>query len=126
MHKEALACAVAQARKCTETYRLGAVVMHGSSIVACGRNRNMNACGLSSIHAEMDAVWRVKGRAMKNCHVLVVRLRQDIEFGLSRPCAACARKLLRLGIWRVTYSTGDPGQPLVTEDLRAAAFLRQE
>lgn len=117
---EALACAVSQAQKSAETFRHGAVLLCGRSIVAAGRNRNHNACGLSSIHAEMDAAWRVKRR--RPSHVVVVRLRRDTEFGFSRPCVACVRALARMGVSRMTYTTGDPRCPLATEPLACVTW----
>lgn len=109
--------AVAEARKSAETFRHGAVLFDGRTVLAVGRNRNLNAFGLSSIHAEMDAIWKVsKSRpSKKQHHIVVVRLRRDQEYGCSRPCAACARALTRWGISTVTYSTDDPLQPFVTK-----------
>lgn len=122
--EDAVELAVAQARKSAETFRHGAVLLDGRSVIAAGHNRNVNACGLNSIHAEMDAVWKA-GRPVlknvKNVHLVVVRLRRDQDFGLSRPCRACARALARLGVRRVTYTTGDPATPLLTEYISCTA-----
>ena len=116
MLKEAVHHAIQEAQKSVETFRHGAVLLEGRCIVASGRNKNDNPCGLNSIHAEMDAVWKTKwaprGRFL---HMVVVRLRQDQEFGMSRPCLSCQRLLRRQGISRVTYSTGDERNPWVTE-----------
>jgi tRNA(Arg) A34 adenosine deaminase TadA len=120
---DAVARAVAQALKSTETFRHGAVMLDGRSVVAVGRNRNINSCGLSSIHAEMDAAWKAARRRSrhKHLHVVVVRLRRDTcgggggGMGFSRPCQSCSRALAKMGVRRVTYSTGDPRAPLATE-----------
>lgn len=113
---EGVACAVEQARKSSETFPHGAALLDGKRVLSVGRNRNDNACGLTSIHAEMDAVWKLwKPRRAR--HAVVVRLRRDQSFGNSRPCPGCARLLYRLGIDRVTYSTDDPLAPLVTRAL---------
>lgn len=116
---EALAVATGEALKSTETFRLGAVLMEGGKVVASGRNRNLNPCGLPSIHAEMDAAWRVS-RGRSPSRVVVVRLQRNGELGLSRPCRSCQRALHRLGVTRMTYSTGDPRAPLATEPLARA------
>lgn len=118
--EDAVTRAVAQARKSSETFRHGAVLLSGRAVVAVGRNRNINSCGLSSIHAEMDAAWKAPARKLRGGHIVVVRLRRDQDFGGSRPCVACARALLRMGVKRVTYSTDDPAAPLVTEALHPA------
>ncbi len=107
--------ATAQASKSVETFRHGAVLLCGKKLVATGRNKNINACGLSSIHAEMDATWKAK--TVMGTHIVVVRLRRDQLFGYSRPCAACVRALAQSGVRRMTYTTGDPEQPLATECL---------
>lgn len=112
--EDALALAVDQALRSDETFRHGAVLLAGSRVLAAGRNRNANPCGLPSIHAEMDAAWRMDRRACPS-HVVVVRLRKDGGFASSRPCAACVRALCRLGVGRMTYTTGDPEAPLATE-----------
>ncbi len=119
---EALVAARHEATKSVETFRLGAAVLCGRSVVARGRNRNSNACGLPSIHAEMDAVWKAAGgrnKEGKRLHVVVVRLLRDgSTTACSKPCASCTRALARLGVARVTYTTGDPGQPLACLALR--------
>lgn len=103
-----------EALKSAEQFRLGAVVLcDRGGIVAVGRNRNLNACGLFSIHAEMDAVFKARGRCAR--HLVVVRvLRDNVTTAMSRPCEACARALAKRGVRKVTYTTGDPHRPLAT------------
>lgn len=110
MH-EALRKARDEALKSVETFRLGAAILRRKTVVATGRNRNSNSCGLNSIHAEMDAVF--KCRDLKNAHIVVVRVMRDGEtMGLSKPCDACSRALAKFGVRRVTYTTGDPRSPV--------------
>lgn len=113
----AVSHAAGQASKSVETFRVGAVLLAGRRVVAAGANRGTNACGLPSVHAEMAAAWKVRGRVPKPSHVVVVRLRRDQAYGCSRPCAACRRALARLGVTRMTYTTGDPAAPLATEPI---------
>lgn len=118
----ALACAADQASRSAETFRVGAVLLAGRAIVAAGANRGDNACGLPSVHAEMAAAWKLRARSPRPSHVVVVRLRRDrATFGCARPCDACRRALARLGVRRMTYTTGDPAAPVVTEALEGAA-----
>ena len=114
--EDGVACAVRQAALSVETFRLGAVLCSGRRVVAMGRNRNDNTCGLASVHAEMDALWKVCAMP-KNARLVVVRLRRDQDYGCSRPCEACMAVLRRRGVRRVTYSTDDPSRPFVTEAL---------
>ena len=96
-----------QARKSAETFRLGAVLLRGRKVVACGRNRNDNACGLDSIHAEMDAVFRAGAfRRGSGGHLVVVRILRNGEIACSRPCAACLSALAKRGVAKVTYADG--------------------
>jgi pyrimidine deaminase RibD-like protein len=111
---EAIARACVEARKSAETFRLGAAVLCRNAVVAAGRNRNLNSCGLASIHAEMDAVFKC-GVPLKRVHLVVVRvLRDGCTTALSKPCESCRRALGRLGVRKVTYSTGDPRRPFET------------
>lgn len=117
--EEAVRLAAREALKSVETFRLGAVLLaDGGRVVARGRNRNANACGLKSIHAEMDAVFKaavVKALSTRGLHLVVARvLRDGCTTGCSRPCDACARALARRGIGKVTYTTGDPAAPIAT------------
>ena len=106
----------AEALKSAEQFRLGAALLRRHAVVSCGRNRNINACGLASIHAEMDALSRTpKNENFRDLHLVVVRLLRDGDTtACSKPCEACARAIARRGIRRVTYTTGDPGSPLAT------------
>lgn len=109
---DALALAHSEALKSVETFRLGAAVVRRRAVVATGRNRTINPCGLSSIHAEMDALWKVAPKS--DLHLVVVRVLRDGSPALSKPCQACARALARMGVRKVTYTTGDPARPLAT------------
>lgn len=111
---DALLRASREARKSAETFRLGAAVLKGRAVVATGRNRNTNSCGLHSIHAEMDAMWKTTASG-NLLHLVVVRVLRDGQTtACSRPCAACHRALERRGVAKVTFTTGDPVQPLRT------------
>lgn len=111
--RHAFDLAMDEALKSVETFRLGAAVVRRRRVVATGRNKNHNSCGLSSIHAEMDALFKCPAKH-HNTHVVVVRVMGDESTGLSRPCDACTRALRRMGVHRVTYTTGDAARPLHT------------
>lgn len=118
----ALACAHREALKSAEQFRLGAAVLRRRAVLATGRNRNINACGLSSIHAEMDALWRLPGNNTKDVHLVVVRVMRDGQAtGMAKPCPACQRALARVGVRKVTYTTGDHANPLATVHFASAA-----
>lgn len=111
----AIDVAIRQASRSVETHRHGAAAVVGRCVVAAGVNRTANPCGLRSVHAEMDALWKLPANGAPPDRVVVVRLRRDQPLGNSRPCAACMRALRRAGVRRVTYSTDDPARPFATE-----------
>lgn len=115
MH-HALRRAHEEALKSVEQFRLGAVLMWRRAVVATGRNRNINPCGLASIHAEMDAAWKRPATAPpRDLHLVVVRVMKDGRTtGAAKPCPACAKALARMGIRKVTHTTGDPHAPVAT------------
>lgn len=103
------------AAKSVEQYRLGAVLCEGTRVVAQGWNRNVNACGLPSIHAEMDALWKAGKQQLRHPHLVVIRISGKTKtLRLSKPCRACEQCLRRKGVRRVTYSTGNPHEPYQT------------
>lgn len=117
---EAVLLATQEALKSTEAFRLGAVVLRKGSVVGRGRNRNVNPCGLPSIHAEMNAVWTVptKNLPKKHLHLVVVRVLKDCAtMACSKPCEACSRALIKRGFSTVTYTTGDPHRPVACLNL---------
>lgn len=116
MISEGFEVAYAEARKSVEVFRLGAAFVHRARVVSRGRNKTWNSCGLPSVHAEMDAAWKLPpSSSARDAHLVVVRLMRNSEtMGLSKPCAACMRSLVRLGVGKITYTTGDPTTPFET------------
>jgi cytidine deaminase len=114
MVEDAIAVAYDEAMKSVETFKLGAAVVRRKSVLALGRNRNKNSSGLPSIHAEMDACWKLdKNERFRDLHLVVVRVVKN-GVACSMPCHACLRSMRRLGIRKITYTTGDPSEPFDT------------
>ncbi len=113
-----MSIAYREALKSVETFKLGAAVMRRKSVLAIGRNKNVNAHGLPSIHAEMDACWKLdKNERFEDLRLVVVRATKT-GVACSKPCPACLRSLRRLGIRKITYTTGDPDVPIDTLTLK--------
>jgi cytidine deaminase len=111
--EQAIARARHEALKSAEQFRLGAAVFRRNSVLASGRNRNANSCGLDSIHAEMDALFKVSA-STTDLHLVVVRVLRDGQTtALSKPCSACWKNCRRR-VRAVTYTTGDPQCPFAT------------
>jgi tRNA(Arg) A34 adenosine deaminase TadA len=114
MVDEAISVAYHEALKSVETFKLGAAVIRRKSVLALGRNKNVNSHGLPSIHAEMDACWKLdKNERFRDLHLVVVRATKT-GIACSKPCPACLRSMKRFGIRKITYTTGDPDVPLDT------------
>lgn len=110
----AFSVAYEEAMKSVETFKHGAALIRRNSVVAFGRNKNTNSVGLPSIHAEMDACWKLdKNERIRDLHLVVVRVTKT-GCAYSRPCAACLRSLRQRGIRKITFTTGDSLVPFDT------------
>jgi pyrimidine deaminase RibD-like protein len=94
--------------KSTMNSRHGAILLNVNSIVGSSYNSFPNG------HAETNALNRYsmkrtdnKVRKLKNLCVVVVRTKRNGHFGNSRPCNMCIDMMIKMGIKRVVYSTGD-------------------
>jgi tRNA(Arg) A34 adenosine deaminase TadA len=106
------ACRAAQ--KSGMNHRHGAIVIHNGSVVAEGYNYEApDFKDLFSIHAEMDALNKVKhlGKSFLNqCEMMVVRIGPTTlnhTTKLSMPCPMCRPMIEQLGIRRVYYTTNE-------------------
>ena len=88
--------------------RHGAILLNVNSIVGSSCNSFPHG------HAETNALKRYsmkrtdnKFRKLKNLCVVVVRISRSGQFCNSRPCNTCIDKMIKSGIKRVVYSTGD-------------------
>lgn len=57
-----------------------------------------------SIHAEVDALRGIHPENARGATVYVSRVLRDGSIGYSRPCPACEKYLVSLGIKRVVYT----------------------
>lgn len=57
------------------------------------------------LHAEMDALKKLKNIDLKGAEIYVYRTKVDGSPGLARPCAACMKAIKEKGIKKVIYST---------------------
>lgn len=103
--------AMRQAELAVGTFRHGAVVLVGKRVVARGHNhvRGAASAGVPSIHAEMDALWKLRDPPPSGqLRLVVVRLSKSGRLANSRPCAMCMNVLQRRGVHTVVYSTDQP------------------
>lgn len=112
--------AINEAKKSGMNHRHGCVIVKDGEIVATGYNHMMDFMSHTflSIHAECDAIRKVKNRGKKyleQCSLVVVRIgrrSRDVDqrpnLKNSKPCEACTREIQKCGIVRVFYSAGPP------------------
>jgi len=103
---EAIDIAIDQARKSNGSFKHGCVVMSGKNVIAKGNNHERNKVGTLSIHAEMDAIWRMDSDQYSNKKAVIVRLsKRATKLANSRPCSICMGLLKQHGITTIAYST---------------------
>jgi deoxycytidylate deaminase len=81
-----------------------ACLMNKNTIYSIGFNRYIKE--RSSIHAEVDAICKIKNKCLKGIDILIIRINEktDCKLKNSRPCNACIDKLFERGIRKVYYS----------------------
>ncbi len=109
--------AINEAKKSVMNHRHGCVIVKDGEIVATGHNRMMDFMShtLLSIHAECDAIRKIKSKGkkyMEQCSLVVVRIGQPDNNNQptlknSKPCEACTKEIHKCGIVRVFYSAGN-------------------
>lgn len=94
-----------------------AIVVKGGRILSIGINKLRNdpamfsiwndddyAISDISVHAEIDAISKVKKKSLEGSTVYVARVAPSGVTALSRPCPACYQALLVSGVKKVVYS----------------------
>ena len=100
---EAMKAALDEARKAAEAGEvpIGAVVVHGGAIVACGQNRVIRDFDPTA-HAEIVAL-REAAAALGNYRLSGCALYVTLE-----PCAMCAGAMIHARLDRLVYGAADP------------------
>jgi len=98
-------------------HRHAAVIVKGGRVLSIGRNRDKThpaAVGVDedgevftrTIHAEMDAVSRVKNKShLKGATIYVARKGRNDEAGMSCPCKMCQGLINKYGLKRAVFTT---------------------
>ena len=96
----------------TGEYRLGSVIAKNGRMMAKGFNKynHMNALAreffrYSTVHAEIDALFRMDRNQIPGSTIYVFRVRKDGSPGSSLPCYRCLNAMRSLGVRRIVYST---------------------
>lgn len=88
-------------------WRLGAVIVKGSNVLAVGVNSFRNPPFIdhlnATVHAEMAALKKV--RNIEGCTIYVARVNNSNIPRLARPCLSCYEHLSNAGIREIVYTT---------------------
>ena len=104
---EAIDMAIEQGKKSSGPFRHGCVIMSGKNVISKGHNHVRRNIGTLSIHAEMDAIWKIMdSEPYSNRKAVILRLSNaGTKLANSRPCSICMRLLKQHGISTIVYST---------------------
>ena len=80
---------------------VGAVLVRGAEVIACGANRPIGACDPTA-HAEIEAL-RAAARATGS-----YRLNDTTLYVTLEPCVMCASALVQARVRRVVFGAFDP------------------
>lgn len=114
-----------EATRSGQYQRHGAVVVQNGKVISSGFNKSTGRYpSMHTLHAEMAAIKMCANPA--DSHVYVVRVNSQGGLANSRPCKRCYRFMLKHGISRVWWSTGN-GNSFDSADLiRNHAHLYQQ
>jgi tRNA(Arg) A34 adenosine deaminase TadA len=107
----------------TLEYHLCAVIVRGGAVISVGFNKKGTNGFVEyygdlakgerdwclSTHAEMDAVYKARGKIdLRGCKIFVVRRRKlDHSYAMARPCEICRHVLYNYGIRRAYYTISE-------------------
>lgn len=101
--------AIKQAAKSEEKFKHGAVIIdtNKQKIIAKGYNKKSFYSHGFTIHAEVDAYIKInkKFNNFKNTILIVVRINNQNQLKMSKPCQRCQEFLLKTQIDKFYYST---------------------
>jgi deoxycytidylate deaminase len=94
--------------------RHGAVIVKGGSIVSFGFNKDKHSSfgqrfrpydlGRATQHAEISAVLGLSRSATQGSDAYVVRINNNCQWRMSKPCPMCEEALKFVGVRRVFYT----------------------
>ncbi|AGE59909.1 cytidine and deoxycytidylate deaminase [Acanthocystis turfacea Chlorella virus TN603.4.2] len=102
---EAIDEAISCAEQTNQPFRHGCVIMSGKKMVSNGFNHARRNIGTYSVHAEMDALWKLNTDAYDNLKAVIVRVSKTGRLGNSRPCTMCMAALKQHGVKTIVYSS---------------------
>lgn len=96
-------------------YRMGAAILRKKKLLSLGFNQNIkthpimkqfNSNRSEKIHAELQALLGVRWDVdLSKCVLVVYRENKHGHIAMAKPCAACKKIIISMGIKTVMYST---------------------
>jgi len=103
---EAIDAAAELASQAEGSFKHGCVVLSGKNVVAQGFNHTRKNIGTLSVHAEMDALWKIQNADLyDNLKAVIIRVSKTGVLGNSRPCPMCMNALRQHGVKTIVYSS---------------------
>ena len=108
--------AIQKARLSDHKQKVGCVIFNKKQIMSLGYNQSQRSVKklhpkfqrwLGSVHAEVDAIIKAK-KELKGSTILVVRVNNQGEFRLAKPCPHCMKYIYVVGIRKIIYSIETP------------------
>jgi deoxycytidylate deaminase len=100
---------ISNAKKSEMLHRHGAIIYRNGEVIGQGFNHRADHLFHSfSLHAEVAAIKNVKKKdrqKLKDATLIVVRVGNDGNIKMSKPCENCRRFIESSGIKKVFYST---------------------
>lgn len=112
--KSILDLAINMAMRSEYKQRIGVVIFKSKRIVSVGFNQVGVRCRKlhpkyqnypNNIHAEIDSIINARCD-LSGCSIVVVRINNNGELRLAKPCSLCQEYIERVSIKRIWYSTG--------------------
>ena len=121
LNKKLIDLAIDTAKKSTHHYRVGCVIFDKKRIISTGYNSSLKSAKKLhpkfqkwefSVHAEAAAILNARTDLSK-CSMLVIRINNDNQFRLAKPCRWCEAYIRYVDIKKVFYSI--PEYPYLEE-----------
>lgn len=124
--------AVQEAKKSTHLMKMGCVIFKGKTILSKGYNRSympthtkdIPMCYLKwrgSLHAEMAAIFSAfeRKKNLQGASLLVVRINNQNQFRVAKPCVYCQHGILDLTPIKKVYYSVNEYPYIIKENLKA-------
>lgn len=90
-------------KACHTKFRHGCVLIKNGKVIGTGKNKDTHRIKWRTEHAE-EAVIRANPKECFGATLIVIRIKADCTYGLSKPCSRCQKIIEKYGIATTYYS----------------------